>query len=133
MKNIFAKNISATVMFFLALVTAWQTNAKDISQNQLQEIMKSNKQMILLDVRTTSEFEDAHIPNAINISHNELSKRLAELSGAENTQIIIYCRSGVRAGIAKRILAANGFSKLDHLAGDFNKWDSNNLPILTGK
>ena len=133
MKYILAKKIASAIVLTLALTTTWQVSAKDISQTQLQEIMKNDKQVVLLDVRTVEEFEEAHIPNAINIPHKELEARLAELSGAKNTQVVIYCRSGRRAEVARQVLVKSGFNQLDHLSGDFNEWSSNNLPIKIGK
>jgi len=133
MKYIFAKKMASTIVLALTLATTWQVSAKDISQTQLQQIMKNDKQIILLDVRTVEEFEEGHIPNAVNIPHKELEARLAELTDAKNTQVVIYCRSGRRAEVAREVLVKNGFNELDHLSGDFNAWSSNNLPTKTGK
>ncbi|HCM48036.1 MAG TPA: rhodanese-like domain-containing protein [Colwellia sp.] len=133
MKYSFVKKIIATTVLILALVITGQVTAKDISQSQLQTIMKNEQQVIVLDVRTVEEFEQGHIPNAVNIPHKELEARLAELSGAKNTQVVIYCRSGRRAEVAKQVLVKNGFNQLDHLSGDFNEWTSNNLPISKAK
>ncbi|MCP4990002.1 MAG: rhodanese-like domain-containing protein [Colwellia sp.] len=133
MKNSFIKIITAMLLLVSALVTTLPALAKDISQAQLQQLMKNEKQVVLLDVRTVEEFVEGHIPKALNIPHKELEARLAELSGKQNTQIIIYCRSGRRAEVAKQVLVKNGFSHLDHLTGDFNGWTSSNLPMETGK
>ena len=133
MKHILVKKIATTIVFVLAVTTTWQVSAKDISQTELQQIMKNDKQVILLDVRTVEEFEEGHIPNAVNIPHKELEARLAELTGAKNTQVVIYCRSGRRAEVAREVLVKNGFNELDHLSGDFNEWSSNNLPIIKVK
>jgi phage shock protein E len=133
MKYSLVKKIGATIVLGLALVTTGQVSAKDISQSQLQKIMKNDQQVVVLDVRTVEEFEQGHIPNAVNIPHKELEARLAELSGAKNTQVVIYCRSGRRAEVAKQVLVTSGFTQLDHLSGDFNEWTSNNLPISKGK
>ena len=133
MKYIFAKKIATSIVLALALVTTGQVAAKDISQSQLQKIMKNDQQVIVLDVRTVEEFEQGHIPNAVNIPHKELEARLAELSGAKNTQVVIYCRSGRRAEVAKQVLVKSGFNQLDHLSGDFNEWTSNNLPTSKGE
>lgn len=130
--NRLAKKMGATMILGLALITTWQVSAKDISQEQFLQIIKSDKEIVVLDVRSAEEFEQGHIANAVNISHTELEARLAELSGAKNTQVVIYCRSGRRAEVAKEVLVKNGFNKLDHLAGDFNEWTSNNLPISKG-
>ena len=128
MKYLFATKIVAMMMLVMALITPGQVDAKDISQNELQQLMSSNQPIVLLDVRTVEEFAQGHIPNAINIPHKVLAARLAELSGEQNSQIVIYCRSGRRAIIARDILVKNGFKQLDHLSGDFNAWTDNNLP-----
>ncbi len=133
MKYTFVKKIASTIVLALAVATTWQVSAKDISQTQLQQIMKNDKQLVILDVRTVEEFEQGHIPNAVNIPHKELEARLAELSGAKNTQVVIYCRSGRRAEVARQELEKSGFNQLDHLSGDFNEWSSNNLPIIKVK
>lgn len=133
MKNSFLNTLALTFVFACALITSAQVTAKDINQTQLQQVMQSEQQVILLDVRTVEEFEEAHIPKALNIPHKELAQRLAELSGAKNTQIVIYCRSGRRAEVAKQVLVKAGFNHLDHLSGDFNEWTSNSLPTTKGK
>ncbi len=133
MKISFIKSITAVMVLVSALVTTLPTLAKDISQAELQQLMQTEKEVVLLDVRTVEEFVEGHIPNALNIPHKELEARLAELSGAKETQIVIYCRSGRRAEVAKQVLVKNGFNHLDHLTGDFNGWTSSKLPTETGK
>jgi len=133
MTNSMVKKFIATAVLLTSLTTTWQINAQDISQKQLQQLMKTDKNIVLLDVRTVEEFEQGHIPNAVNIPHKELEARLEELSGATNSQIVIYCRSGRRAEVAKQVLVTAGYSHLDHLSGDFNAWTSSELTIATGK
>lgn len=133
MKIIVVKKIATTIILALALASTWQVTAKEISQGQLQKIIDNDKQVILLDVRTAEEFAEGHIPNAINIPHTELNARLAELSAAKNSQVILYCRSGKRAAIAKQVLENNGFTELDHLTGDFRGWRNSNLPVNKGQ
>jgi len=134
MKSILTTTILKPIMVLLfALMVTAQVSAKDITQAELQQLMQGDNKIVLLDVRTVEEFAEAHIPDALNIPHKELEARLAELSGAKNTQIVIYCRSGRRAEVARELLAKSGFSQLDHLTGDFNAWTSNSLPISTGK
>jgi len=133
MKSSFIKSITVMLVLVSALAATLSVSAKDITQAELQQLMKSEQKIVLLDVRTVEEFVDGHIPGALNISHQELEARLAELSGEKNTQIVIYCRSGRRAEVAKQVLVKAGFSHLDHLTGDFNGWTKNKLPMATGK
>ena len=132
MRNSFVSKVIPLMLLALTLLVPAQATAKEISQAQLQQIMQSEQQVILLDVRTVEEFLAGHIANAVNIPHKELAARLAELFDAKNSQIVIYCRSGRRAEVAKQVLVKSGFAQLDHLTGDFNEWTSNGLPISTG-
>ena len=68
MKNSFVSKTVAVMLLALALIVPAQVTAKDISQAQLQQIMQSEQQVILLDVRTVDEFVAGHIPNAVNHS-----------------------------------------------------------------
>jgi rhodanese-related sulfurtransferase len=133
MTHILVKKMATTLVVALAIATTWQVSAKDISQTELQQVMKNDHKVVVLDVRTVEEFEEGHIPSAVNIPHKELEARLAELSGAKNTQVVIYCRSGRRAEVARQVLEKSGFNQLDHLSGDFNEWSSNDLPIIKVK
>lgn len=63
---------------------------------------------IILDVRSKGEFAGGHIENAINIPVDQLSANLAALRDKEKC-IICCCASGMRSGMAKRILEANGY------------------------
>ena len=60
----------------------------------------------LLDVRDPDEFEEAHIPGAVNIPLNEIRSRLGELPS--ECEIQVYCGVGQRAYYATRILLQNG-------------------------
>lgn len=90
---------------------------------------KHDKSMVILDVRTPEEFAQGHVPGAINISHDQLASRLTELDGDKDKDVVLYCRSGRRAGIAAETLSANGFKKLMHLEGDMIKWDEAKRPV----
>lgn len=62
---------------------------------------------ILLDVRTPGEFAGGHLPGAKNIPLDALSSRMGEL--AKDRPIVAYCRSGMRAASAVRLLRREGF------------------------
>lgn len=75
---------------------------------------------LLLDVRTPSEFTRGHIEGAINIPIRELGGRLGEL-GNNSGEIVVYCQSGGRSAMAKRILERNGFEHVHDLGG-IGRW-----------
>ncbi|MDH4234717.1 MAG: rhodanese-like domain-containing protein, partial [Gallionella sp.] len=92
--------------------------------------IKTNHTHLILDVRSPQEYAEGHIPGAVNISFDQLSSRLAEIGSYKDKDVVLYCKSGRRAGIAANTLQAAGFSKLLHLDGDMNAWLSKgDLPI----
>ena len=68
----------------------------------------------LLDVRDREEFEEGHIPCAVNLPLNEIRARMSELP--RERDIAIYCGVGQRAYYATRILLQNGY-RARNLAG----------------
>lgn len=74
----------------------------------------------LLDVREPSEFEQGHIPNAVNIPLGQLRSRLNELPG--NKEIIVNCQVGLRSYIGVRILMQNGFKNVRNLSGGYKTY-----------
>lgn len=73
----------------------------------------------LVDVRSPQEFGGGHIEGARNIPVDEIGARAGELDKDET--IVVYCRSGVRSGRAKRTLEAQGFGDVHNL-GAMSRW-----------
>lgn len=62
----------------------------------------------ILDVRTPAEFAEGHYANAVNLPVQQLKERLAE-AGPKDKPVLVYCRSGHRSAMAKKILVENGW------------------------
>jgi NADPH-dependent 2,4-dienoyl-CoA reductase/sulfur reductase-like enzyme/peroxiredoxin family protein/rhodanese-related sulfurtransferase/TusA-related sulfurtransferase len=85
--------------------------------NDLDNYDKENT--ILLDVRTTMEFENGNIENSINIPLDDLRNRMDELD--KNKEIVAICQVGLRGYIACRILTQHGF-KVKNLTGGYKTY-----------
>jgi rhodanese-related sulfurtransferase len=128
----FKNLITLVFSLFSAVVFAGET--PQITQQDLITALKAPKHnIVVLDVRSAQEYENGHIRDAINVSHNTISENLNFLSQYQNKTVVVYCRSGRRAGVAEHILSENGFKDLRHLTGDMNGWLEAKLPIVTGK
>jgi rhodanese-related sulfurtransferase len=86
---------------------------------------------LVLDVRTPEEYASGYVPGAVNIPHDQLASRLAEVP--KDRPVVLYCRSGRRAGIAAELLAANGYRDLMHLEGDMQAWAEKGRPVARPK
>lgn len=74
----------------------------------------------LVDVRSEGEYAGGSIEGSINIPVQELAGRMDEL-GDKNAEIVVYCQSGSRSAMAKRLLESNGFTKV-HDMGGIGRW-----------
>ena len=93
----------------------------------LQHQSQHPDHLYVLDVRTPQEYAAGHVPGAVNVPYDQLASRLAEVP--KDKDIVLYCKSGRRAGIAADVLAANGYKRLSHLEGDMNAWVEKGRPV----
>lgn len=97
---------------------------ENINGGKLDSIIKNNKKVLILDVRTPVEFKSGHISKAKNIPVNELSSRISTLSSYKDEEVIVYCASGMRSSNASKILYKNGFSKIYNLSGGVGSYNN---------
>ncbi len=75
-----------------------------------------SKDDFLLDVRTAGEYARGNVPNSVNIPIDELRERLNEIPKDKN--IAVFCRVGIRAHSACRILNQYGY-KTANVSGGY--------------
>ena len=95
----------------LFLSLPWLANAQTYSLDGVQS-------KVVIDVRTPEEFASGHIEGAINIPYDTIKPglpALAKISKDEN--ILLYCRSGRRSGIAMQSLGQLGYRNLQNGGG----------------
>lgn len=114
------------------LLAAQACRAADVpavTQAQLQaRLAARDAGLVVLDVRAPDEFAAGHVPGAINVPHDQVEARIAELRGARDRDVVVYCRSGRRSALALDTLARLGFTRLGHLEGDWLAWEAAGLP-----
>jgi len=87
-----------------------------LSPQEAKKRIDSEKDIIILDVRTEEEYNEKHIPNAINLPLSLLFDSIRQLY-KKDTKIFIYCRSGVRSRVATSQLALMGYSYVYDFGG----------------
>ncbi|HEX3123928.1 MAG TPA: rhodanese-like domain-containing protein [Rhodanobacteraceae bacterium] len=85
---------------------------------------------LVVDVRTPAEFRDGHMAGAINIPHDEIAGRWPALNVAAEDEVIIYCGTGRRAGLAQQALETLGYMHTRVLDGGFEAWKKAGLPVV---
>jgi rhodanese-related sulfurtransferase len=102
---------------------------EQISQQALLINQMSATPHQIIDVRSPEEFAEGHVKGALNIPFNQIDKHQDLLNSLKDKTLVVYCRSGRRAGIFENALSKEGFNLL-HLTGDMNAWQAENLPTV---
>jgi rhodanese-related sulfurtransferase len=98
-----------------------------ILPEEVNQILRSDFNSIIVDVRETQDFINGHVPGAINLPKGDWGK----ITGLQyDPTMIIYCYSnmcplGVQA-ISE--FASYGYSVIE-MEGGFEAWRENNLPV----
>jgi phage shock protein E len=70
---------------------------------------------LILDVRTTGEFNSRHLPGAINLPLDDLIEGAPRLAPDKSRVLLLHCLSGARSGVARRQLKELGYSRVFNL------------------
>ena len=90
---------------------------KNVSMDEIVNIMSENQNYIILDVRTFEEYNDGHIPNAICIPNETINEDVINKLPNKEQLILIYCRSGNRSKQAANKLQELGYTNLIEFGG----------------
>ena len=118
------------VIYVIAVLFVGACNQKTIEQTPVKEFpnitvadvqkkIKVKNNILLLDVRTVTEFDGplSHIAGAVLLPIQELEQRVDELNEHKEKEIIVICRSGNRSQTGTRILISHGFNAVNMLGG----------------
>ena len=75
---------------------------------------------LVIDVRQPSEYEEGHIPGAVNIPLRELAANVDKIP--TDRQVFVYCKSGYRAGVAVSSLRMMGYDNALSFSGSWLAW-----------
>ncbi|MBP8725340.1 MAG: rhodanese-like domain-containing protein [Saprospiraceae bacterium] len=95
---------------------------EDISVNELRQRLDRGERIRLVDVREAYEHDEFNIGGELMPLGALIPEHLDALRGDEDTEIVLYCRSGNRSGVAKTLLAMAGFTRVRNLLGGMLEW-----------
>ena len=122
------KKWSLLILGLLLLLTACSSPTKNnqemvflnITAEEARKLMDSEKDRIILDVRSREEYDQGHIPGAILIPDTEIEAKAADLLPDKDQLILVYCRSGRRSKLAAQSLADLGYTNIREVGGSLD-------------
>lgn len=84
---------------------------------------KHDKDLVILDVRESKDFNNGHLQNAINIPFEDIDKRMDELRNYKNKDIIVYCNTGRKSAEVAEKLVESGFTDVTNVVEGISEYD----------
>ena len=119
-------------------VNAARARVKEVAPDELQQMLAEVPGVLLVDVRESSEHEQAHIQNAHLVPRGILEaaadinypKHDETLYTARDKPVVLYCATGGRSALAAVTLQMMGFKDVYSLAGGIMKWQEAGCPVV---
>jgi rhodanese-related sulfurtransferase len=87
-----------------------------------------NGEARIVDVREKDEWDEGHIPDAINLSRGTIELDIEEKVPDLNAMIICHCGGGGRSALAAETLQKMGYENVRSMAGGLKAWKAAGLP-----
>jgi rhodanese-related sulfurtransferase len=102
---------------------------ENVDVNKAAELLESNKDIVVLDVRTPEEFSSERIAGAINVDFRaaNFAEKLADLD--KNKTYLVHCAAGGRSAKSRDIMQKAGFTSIYHMDGGMGAWESAGKPV----
>ena len=94
---------------------------RQVDAETAKELMDTEDDYVILDVRTQAEYDESHIPGAILIPHDTVATAAEDALPDKGQLILVYCRSGNRSKQASQALVDLGYTNVVEFGG-INSW-----------
>ena len=102
---------------------------KEITVAEAKAKIESGVPLVVLDVREPDEFEQGHLPKAVNIPRGVLEFMVSTQIPSKDAYIIVYCRSGSRSALATNTLRQMGYKNIVNMEGGWKAWVEAGYPV----
>ena len=123
---------------FMQLVSDCLSDVKEVMPWDLEERLKVNPDLLLVDVREPYEFDAMHIAGSMNIPRGilesacewEYEETEPELVRARDREIVVVCRSGHRSVLAAHSMQLLGYQNVASLQTGLRGWKDYEQPLV---
>ncbi|MDD4992576.1 MAG: rhodanese-like domain-containing protein [Paludibacter sp.] len=121
------KFLLPTLILVLASFGNVSAQRTELNSPEVKEVLKKNKAIVILDVRTPEEFAAGHLKGAqnIDIRQQDAYSKLEKLN--PKTTYLVYCRTNHRSGLAVDYMMQKGFKNVYQMMDGFPGWAANNF------
>lgn len=117
-----------TVILFSFQMTNAQ-KVTEVNSKQVNEMLQKKKNLVVLDVRTSGEFNEGHIKGAKNIDilQPDAFSKIDKLD--HSATYVVHCRTNRRSSKAVEYMKSHGFKNIYQMMDGSTGWAENRLPV----
>ncbi len=117
--------LTSTLILTVACTTSTSQEVEVVEPQKFKQALENNPHTLLLDLRTPEEFQESHLPNAVNIDF-EADDFESQLKSAVDTTstVFIYCRTGNKSGQTNTMLQNMKIDTIIELGNGFESWEA---------
>jgi adenylyltransferase/sulfurtransferase len=95
---------------------------KELSVQQVKDLLERNGKHLLLDVREGEEYRSGHLEGALSLPRGFLEIKVESTVPDKSTPIIAYCAGGVRSLLAAKAMKEMGYQNVISMSGGYTAW-----------
>jgi len=96
----------------------------------LAEQQNTGVSLVLLDLRSGSQFSQGHIDGAVQVCINDLPDNLEKLIPSREHTAVVLCNGSIQSAMAVMYLRTEGYAKSYNLSGGYSSWIRNGRPVI---
>ena len=117
------------VMLIKAELDHQANKGLSLSPSNAIRLMNNHGDALLIDIRTTADFNGGHIKGAKNMPLSDFAKSVDGVKDFKDKPVLIYCNSGNTVARAIKLLKKAGFEEISNLEGGIAAWKEANMPL----
>ncbi len=106
------------------LVVEAKTRIREVTPKDVQAMVAEKRDVILLDVRESNEWNLGHLPGAVHLPRGTIESKVEQLL-PRDCEIVIYCAGGSRSALAADTMCQMGYSNVSSMSGGWREWVGN--------
>ncbi len=126
---------------FSEIINETRSQVEELFPWDVDELIKKNKTLLVLDIREECEFAAYHIKNSMLVPRGvletaceyEYEDSVPELVEARDREIVVICRSGNRSILACVIMQTMGYNNVKSMNTGLRGWNDYELPLINAR
>jgi len=126
-------HIELSGLFVMLLGALWYSEKSRSGRSvspQEATLMLNRETAVIVDVRDKKDYGEGWITGSVHIPFSSLKERAVELAKHKDKQIIVVDKMGQHAGMAGKLLKAEGFENVCRMSGGISEWKNSNMPLV---